>query len=186
MKHLPDKYIVDTNVPLTANFALNQFPVDADYKKCVSACIQVIERIIAGSPQTKIVLDNNNEIFDEYRNKLCLSGRPGLGDAFVKWVHDNGYSINVAERISITPTFNGNSYDEFPDHPDLEKFDPSDRKFIAVANAHPECPTIFQGTDSKWWGWRNALEEVGIIVHFLCPDYVKQTYNTKMGGGKNA
>ncbi len=49
----------------------------------------------------------------------------------------------------------------------------SDRKFVAVANAHPDKPPIMHATDSKWWAWKDALKDVGITVHFLCPDYVK-------------
>ena len=32
----------------------------------------------------------------------------------------------------------------------------------------------------KWWGWKDALSEVGIDVRFLCPDYVKEKYANKM------
>ena len=47
-------------------------------------------------------------------------------------------------------------------------FDKSDQKFIAVAHAHPDKPVILQSSDSKWWGWKDALSEVGIDVQFLC------------------
>lgn len=56
----------------------------------------------------------------------------------------------------------------------------SDRKFVAVVNAHKKKPPIYQATDSKWWGWNDALEEVGIHVEFLCPDYIKSKYKKKM------
>ena len=82
-------------------------------------------------------------------------------------------------RIAINK--NGESYDEFPVHDGLSDFDKSDRKFVAVANAHPEKPQILQATDSKWWGWKNVLKEVEITVHFLCPDYVGAKYAEKMG-----
>jgi hypothetical protein len=69
--------------------------------------------------------------------------------------------------VRITPK--GESYEEFPDHPGLADFDPSDRKFVAAANAHPDRPPILQATDSKWWGWSEALEACGLSVVFLCP-----------------
>lgn len=81
----------------------------------------------------------------------------------------------------MTITRNGESYDEFPDHDDLNDFDNSDRKFIAVANAHPAKPPVLQATDSKWWGWKDALNEVGITVQFLCPDYVASKYQEGFG-----
>ncbi len=68
-----------------------------------------------------------------------------------------------------------------PAHDDLHDFDNSDRKFVAVANAHPSKPPILQATDSKWWGWKDALREVGVSVDFLCQEYIKAIYAEKMG-----
>ncbi len=73
------------------------------------------------------------------------------------------------------------SYQEFPKHDDLNDFDKSDRKFVAVANACTGKPPILQATDSKWWGWKDALNDVGITVHFLCPEYAKTKYAEKIG-----
>jgi len=63
----------------------------------------------------------------------------------------------------------------------LEVFDKSDHKFVAAANAHPAKPPILQATDSKWWGWKDALMEVGITVQFLCPEYAEVKHAEKMG-----
>ena len=96
----------------------------------------------------------------------------------MKWVHDNRWKWPNADRVKITKA--GYSYLEFPNHQGLAGFDPSDRKFIAVANAHPSKPHILQATDSKWWGHRRALAEAGITVHFLAPDYVRAKHAAKM------
>jgi len=143
--------------------------------ECVSACIEAIDRIIKSKG---LVIDDDDEIFDEYRHKLSLNGQPGIGDFFLRWVHDNRYSFPAGNRVSITRTRHG--YKEFPDHPGLTGFDPSDRKFVAVANAHPAKPPIYQATDSKWLGWKKALAEAGITVEFLCKDYVTTKYRKKM------
>ncbi len=124
------------------------------------------------------VIDSGNDIYDEYRHKLSMSGRPGVGDKFMKWVHDNRHSLPDVDRVAIKK--NDYSYDEFPDHPGLKQFDSSDRKFIAVSNAHPEKPPILQSTDSKWWGWKEALAETGITVQFLCPDYAQKKCREKI------
>jgi hypothetical protein len=75
----------------------------------------------------------------------------------MKWVHDNRWGLPDTDRVTITK--NGESYDQFPDHNGLNDFDNSDRKFIAVANTHPAKPPVLQATDSKWWGWKDALKD---------------------------
>lgn len=174
---LPLKFIIDTNVPLTANNALLCPELSCDWLICAQNCIELLTSVV----ETKkgLVLDGNNEIFDEYSHKLSYKGQPGLGDKFFKWLHDNRYSFPSEDRVPIT--VDGDTYVEFPDHPDLVNFDVSDRKFIATAMAHSFTPkpTIFEATDSKWWGWSKALEEVGIPVHFLGEDYVERVFRQK-------
>lgn len=167
--------IIDTNVPKTANLAVNPMSVPEDLIICVQQCVSSITEVIE---KGNLVLDDGDEIFDEYRGELSMSGQPGVGDKFLKWLHYNRYSFPESDRVMITP--NGDSYDEFPNHSGLTNFDVSDRKFIAVANAHPKKPPIVEATDSKWWGWKKALDESGIKVNFLCPDYVKAKYIKKM------
>ena len=172
---LPSKCLVDTNVPKTANLATQPDPDSGVCDACVLACVEAIEHVIR---KRALVIDAGDEIFDEYRQQLSMRGQPGVGDRFSKWVHDHRWGLPQDQRVSITR--NGDSYDEFPDHDDLSLFDISDRKFVAVANAHADKPPILQATDSKWWGWKDALAEVGIRVHFLCPKYAEPI---KEGGG---
>lgn len=173
---LPEKCLVDTNVPKTANLATQPDPASDVPDCCVLACIEAIEHVIR---ERALVMDAGDEIFDEYRLQLSMRGQPGVGDRFMKWVHDHRWSFSSSDRVAITK--NGDSYDEFPDHDGLKEFDKSDRKFVAVANAHSEKPPILQATDSKWWGWKEVLEEVGITVHFLCPEYAETKHTEKMG-----
>lgn len=171
---LPEKCIVDTNVPLTANRALAPAEIPQELIACVDACITAIEHVTQNGG---LVIDAGDEIFEEYRHGLSMKGQPGIGDKFMKWVHDNRWKFPDSDRVVITK--DGTSYKEFPDHAGLVDFDPSDRKFVAVANAHGNNPTILQATDSKWWGWKDALEDMGIVVCFLCPDYAKDKYVQK-------
>lgn len=177
MGSLPKTCLVDTNVPKTANLANDPDSIPAQLVECVSACVEAISHVV---DKGRLVIDAEDEIFDEYRRNLSMSGQPGVGDLFMKWVHDNRWRFPVKDRVSITR--DGDSYKEFPLHEHLSDFDPSDRKFVAVANAHPEKPHILQGTDSKWWGWRKALLEVGVTVTFLAPEYAKAKYEEKLGG----
>lgn len=173
---LPKKCLVDTNVPKMANLATQPDPDFDVSHACVLACIEAVEHVIT---KRGLIIDAGDEIFDEYRQQLSMKGQPGVGDRFMKWVHDNRWSLPDAHRVTITT--NGDSYEEFPTHDALGNFDRSDRKFIAASNAHLEKPPILQATDSKWWGWKDALAEVGITVQFLCPEYVETKHGEKMG-----
>ncbi|MBF0213217.1 MAG: hypothetical protein HQM00_06595 [Magnetococcales bacterium] len=175
MSNLPKKCLVDTNVPITANLA-SAPTIPDELFDCVEACVDAVEHIVKHGG---LVLDAGDEIFEEYRHKLSLSGQPGMGDRFVKWVHDHRWSLPAEDLVVISKQ--DDTYQEFPKHSGLRDFDRSDRKFVAVANAHPAKPPILEAMDSKWWGWAEALQQVGITTHFLCPDYAKTKYRKKMG-----
>lgn len=177
MNSFPKKFVVDTNVPKTANLARNPEKIPCDLKKCVVKCVEAIKKIT--TRKDGLVLDSGGEIFGEYRKNLSMKGQPGVGDKFMKWVHDNQWTFPNKDRVVINRE--GDSYREFPTTQDLSQFDPSDKKFIAVAKAHPAKPAILQATDCKWLGWKNALEKEGIIVCFLCLDYAALHYEEKRG-----
>jgi len=172
----PNLCVVDTNVAKTANLATQPDPSSDVPNECVMACIEAIEHVIK---KKGLVIDAGDEIFDEYRQQLSMSGQPGMGDSFMKWVHDHRWSLPDSQRVEIIK--NDESYNEFPAHDELNNFDNSDRKFVAVANAHSDKPTILQATDSKWWGWKDALSECGIAVQFMCERYIESKYQEKMG-----
>ena len=134
---LPKKCLVDTNVPKTANLAIQPDPDSDVSDACVLACIEAVEHVIQ---KRALIIDAGDEIFDEYRQQLSMKGQPGMGDAFMKWVNDHRYNPEHCDRVAIKK--NGDSYEEFPAHDDLNDFDRSDRKFIAVANAHADSPPI--------------------------------------------
>jgi hypothetical protein len=132
----------------------------------------------------RIALDTSRLILREYMRNLSSSGQPGVGDAFLKWVHRNQNNPQRCEQVRITPSGDDPpSFDEFPDHPELATFDRDDRKFVAVAAAHPDRPPILEAADSKWWGWRHALQQCGVRVMFLCPGELEAKYRERMGSG---
>ena len=178
MSKLPSKCLVDTNVPATANLSARSDQCSDVPDCCILESISQIENITRKG--ACLVVDHAGEIFEEYKNNLSLGGQPGVGDAFAKWVSDNQWNPGKVDRVQITKS--GNSYEEFPHHDELNDFDPSDRKFVAVANVHPDKPLILQGTDSKWWGWNDALSEVEITVCFICREYIEAKYMEKIGG----
>src|SRR5215469_7922915 len=102
MIEVPDLCVVDTNVGVVAN--------GADVcLQCQLKCVEVLQTIVASR---RIALDAGNEIFSEYSNHLSLAGQPGVGDTFMKWVHDNTWN---EERCTVVPlTAVGDSFEEFP------------------------------------------------------------------------
>lgn len=163
--------VVDTNVPLTAN---RQEPAD-----CVLSCSTALHDLMKSG---HLVIDDKFRIIREYRNKLSPSGQPGVGDAFLKWVLTNQANPQRCTHVPLTPKPDDpRDFEEFPADAALAGFDPSDRKFVAVSCAHPARPPILQATDSKWWGFRNALASCGVKVRFLCPGHIQELYDRKAG-----
>lgn len=146
-------------------------------KGCVISCVQ---RLSVITVKEKIVLDDGNHIFDEYQHYLAWDPRDQqrVGYAFFKWVHDNQYNPDKCDRIHISPrSGDGGNYLEFPDDPDLQTFPRDDRKFVAVALAHPTRPPILNAVDTDWWIFRKALERNGVCLEFLCPDDLQAMAN---------
>jgi hypothetical protein len=151
--------IVDTNVLIVAN---NKAPQASP--ECVLSCAQYLN-----NPRKSdiLVIDSDWLIIGEYRRKNSDSGQPGVGDAFLKWVLTNRTNPKHCEQVHITQ-ISENDFTEFPRSQSLAGFDPSDRKFVAVALTHPQRPAIANAVDSDWRNFEEALAEHGIKVDFLC------------------
>ena len=160
------KVVIDTNVGIVANGKHESAQPD-----CIIACIEAL-----GEARRKVVLvDDAYRIFDEYRRHLSPSGQPGAGDAFFKWLWNNQGNRRRCRQIKITPISRGNNqFAEFPDDPDLDGFDPSDRKFVAVARSSGLHPDILNATDRDWWERREALSRNGVTIQFLCPELMNR------------
>jgi hypothetical protein len=154
--------IVDTNVLIVANG--RDCPQASP--ECVLACVRRLRDI---EQHGTLVLDDGWHIIGEYKHKVSQTGQPGLGDAFLKWVLTNQSNPQRIEKVSITP-IEDEGFAEFPNTPGLEKFDRSDRKFVAVALTHPQKPPICDAVDSDWRNFHEALVQAGVTVEFLCPD----------------
>jgi hypothetical protein len=157
--------IVDTNVLIVANG--RDCPQASP--ECILACVRRLRDIEQGGI---LVLDDAWHIIGEYKHKVSQTGQPGLGDAFLKWVLTNQSNPQRIEKVSITP-IEEEGFAEFPSAPSLEKFDRSDRKFVAVALTHPQKPPICNAVDTDWKEFHAALIEAGITVEFLCPSLLK-------------
>lgn len=162
--------VIDTNVLLVANG--QHADVSAD---CVLECVR---RLQAMQKSGITVIDDGYRILGEYQHKTSLNPPKGVGDVFLKWLLREAGSSRRVEQMSLTETA-ANCFAEFPD-PALEPaFDAPDRKFAAVANAHPDKPPVWQAADCKWLDWWPALHANGVRVEFLCPEEACSFYGNK-------
>jgi len=153
--------VIDTNVPLVANGMHPPASLD-----CIRACTQVLSEARLGV----IRIDDDGLILSEYRHHLSHHGEPGIGDAFFKWLWDNQANPLYCQKIPITyDEAGGREFLEFPDDPDLQSFDRSDRKFVAVAIASGANPSIINASDTDWHIFRVALGRY-VTVRFICPE----------------
>lgn len=129
-----------------------------------------------------VFVNDEGRIVAEYRRNLEARGQPGPGDAFLKWLLTHEWGGVRVTRVAITnEPEDPEGYVELPDPPEGVCYDRSDRKFLAVAFAHPDRPPILQSLDSKWWGWRDALAIAGVDLFFLCPDEIAMKHELKSG-----
>jgi hypothetical protein len=170
---VPERCVVDTNVATTANGANAGASPD-----CVLASAKALQAVVASG---HVFIDDGGRIVSEYRANLRAKGQPGPGDAFLKWLLTHEWGGQRVTRVTITPTSNdGEDFVELAKPPQGTTYDRSDRKFLAVAAAHPEHPPILQSLDSKWWGWRQALAKDGVKIYFLCPGDIAKKHGQKM------
>ncbi|MFD3166806.1 hypothetical protein [Herpetosiphon sp. NSE202] len=157
--------LVDTNVALVANRAASHAS-----PQCVIAATRFLLQL---QTDGMIVIDSAWQILNEYKHKLNPTGQPGVGDAFLRWVITNQRNPKHCRQIAITP-LGDKQFAEFPHaDPALANFDPSDRKFVAVAITDPQHPPIYNAVDSDWGkaGIAEALAQYAVRIEQLCPDF---------------
>lgn len=158
--------VIDTNVLVVANGRR----ADHASAACKLVCVRALREV-----QTRghLVLDQGFRILNEYKNQAREGGQPGVGDAFLKWALTNWKNSTRCTLISVAEHAE-RGFERFPDDRVLVGFDPSDRKFVAVALGHEAAdgtmPRILNATDTDWHEHRAALEAHGLVLDFLCPD----------------
>lgn len=162
--------VIDTNVLLVADGRHQDVSDD-----CLSFCIDRLQRVRNAST---VVIDDGYRILQEYQNKLNANQPNSVGGAFLKWLLQNQANPARVCQVALTE-YQEDRFAEFPVAELEPAFDPPDRKFPAVANAHPAKPVILQATDSKWLKWWPALADQGVRVEFLCPEDICAFFEKK-------
>jgi predicted nucleic acid-binding protein len=151
---MADKFVIDTNVAIVANRRNTHAS-----ESCQNACIE----LLAQCEDLHIVIDDIGLLIDEYANKLNPSGRPGVGDAFFKYLRNYQYSSDKIQRVKITPIDDENrGFAELPEN----QVDKSDRKLLATAVVAKAA--IVNATDSDWTEQKTLLDSLKIEVKQLC------------------
>lgn len=165
--------VVDTNVLYVAE-GLHHDVSPA----CVLSCVQRLQSVMRNCT---VVVDDRFRVLNEYQHKLDAKRGKGPGAVFLKWLSQNLRNGRYVAQVAITDAPDG-CFAEFPVAALQKEFDPSDRKFAAIANAHAAKPPILQATDSKWLMWKTQLAAEGITVEFLCPDDICGFFKAKFPG----
>ena len=113
-----------------------------------------------------VAIDDKDAILREYVGKIRRAGGHEVGDKFFIHVINNQYGDTLVQRIPVTPIDDDRrGYEELP----VNKFDWSDRKFLAVAvvaNA-----VVLNATDSDWHEHVALMDELEVEVEQLCPQH---------------
>ncbi|WP_089963854.1 hypothetical protein [Salipiger thiooxidans] len=149
------KYVIDTNVPIIANGGDD--PVTVDCRKAA------VELLMEATERGTIFLDSGGEIQAEYRRYLDPKGQPGVGDRFyLEVINSNPKKV---ARVDIQRRDDG-EYRDLPQEIIDAGFDPSDRKFVAVARK--TGAKVYNAVDTDWVEQRAVIEGAGIEIVFLC------------------
>ncbi len=162
--------VVDTNVILVANGSHKDVSPE-----CVLECVHRLKQLMQSGT---VALDDAFLILKEYQNKTSPRKGKGVGDVFIKWVFNNLTDDQRVHLVKLTD-LGEDRFAEFPVAALEADFDRPDRKFAAVANAHPDKPPIWQAADCKWLDWWPELKAHGVGVTFLCGDDICKFYKTK-------
>jgi hypothetical protein len=127
--------VIDTNVLLIAN---------GSHQDVSPQCrVECVARLLARQKSGVVVIDDAYRILKEYQHKTKPNQPKGVGNIFLKWLLQNAANGERVHRVAITETA-PDEFSEFPDPVLQPLFDAPDRKFAAVAKAHPDKPPVWQ------------------------------------------
>lgn len=152
--------VVDTNVPIVANgrpAPKDPRPPSVD---CRRSAVTFLMDLLSNST---VLLDLEGAIQAEYRHHLNPHGQPGVGDRFYQVVLHS--APDHIERVELPKRADG-EYADLPQALIDAGFDPSDRKFAALAKR--ENVPVYNATDSDWLDHAASMVAEGIVVEQLC------------------
>lgn len=171
-----DRYIVDTNVLIAASAGHPEEPKDIDATPDDPALLRMIWVWLYNfeTSPTRLVLDQECKILDEYENKLSYNDY-GIQVVMHKW------STALVDNVLVNYDEEGNGL--LPKPLEATVHDLADRKMVAAAIASYEqfgegC-VAFAG-DTDWHGWEEELLKHHVLLEPLIEDWSRAKYQEKM------
>jgi len=154
------RVVIDTNVAIVANGNPDPNNRTQHSLKCRLAAVERLKR----APESECVfLDLEGEIEREYRRHLNPSGQLGVGDQFyLRVLHSAPRRV---ERVALSRRSDG-EYEALPQILIDAGFDPSDRKFAALAKK--TGARVLNAVDSDWIEHAETLRHASILVENVC------------------
>lgn len=152
--------VVDTNVAIVANGRPDPDDPRPPSIPCRKAAVTFLSELVK---KGTVLIDVEGAIQQEYRRHLNPRGAPGVGDRFYLEVLHS--SPKLVQRVDLPKRPDG-EYENLPQALIDACFDPSDRKFAALA--HKEGVAVHNATDSDWLEHALVLSVERIRVVNLC------------------
>ena len=130
-----------------------------------TACVEAsVARLIKLTESDRLVIDDGEMIFHSYYALRGFVPPYGIAMEFILWFQNHRGTERILE-VQIRPA--GDSFVEYPDDPEVAKFDRNDRKWVAAAIASGLNPPIISATDSDWRDFEVPLSRY-VTLEILC------------------
>ncbi|MBN1285146.1 MAG: hypothetical protein JXB47_07100 [Anaerolineae bacterium] len=159
--------VIDANVWVVADYDIVSLD-DIELLICASACRQRLECL--RSDTQLLIVDDKYHIMSEYRRYVSNKRKPHFENNLASELLNE---LEQRGRIFPVPVdFDADGYALLPPELGLQNFDPSDRKFVAVALARNPRSPIYNATDPDWSEHVEAIAAAGLTVIELCPECI--------------
>lgn len=176
---LCQRYVIDTNVLIAASaidscspIAQEATPEDPDLRQRINEWLFAFEQ-----SDSRLVLDGQNKIFDEYENKLGFNDY-GIQVVMHKW------STAAVDNVELRYDADGHAY--LDESLSVVVHDRSDRKMVAAVlealNLYGECQ-LANAADTDWYDWATALSQAGVQIEQIIHDWAYAKWQEKKARG---
>ena len=160
--------VVDTNVWVKVDENVKEVDSDEE-KQCIFACQDWLDQFV--NSEDHLIIDDYTtwKIMSEYRNNVR---RGGVAENILNELLKNLFHRLVMKKIRLDQ--DGTAVIPRP----IQLTHGKDRKFVAVALQCDPYATIFYATDRGWAADKAQLQENGLNIHELCPEYIEAKRRT--------